>query len=85
MPALLCFAVLHLALVCVLGRVKNVHRPFATDRAFDDDRQLSPDGLRHRDKNAGVVEVLLVLWPALAFLVALLCTGALLEWESGEE
>ena len=78
MPALLCLAVLHFALVRVFCRVEDVHRPLAADRALDDDRQLSPYGLRHGDEDAGVVEVLLVLWPALAFLVALLRTRALL-------
>ena len=77
-PALFCLPVLHFALVGVLGRIKDVHWPFAADGALHNNWQVLPDCLRHRDEDAGVVEVLLVLWPAFAFLVALLRTGTLL-------
>lgn len=85
MSALFCFTVLHFALVCVLGRVKDVHGPLAADGALDDDGQVAPDGLWHGDEDAGVVEVLLVLWPAFAFLITLLRTGTLLQWQTGQE
>lgn len=37
MSALLCFAILHLALVGVLGGIKDVHRPLAADSALYND------------------------------------------------
>ena len=77
-PALFCLAVLHFALVGMLGWVEDVHRPLTADSTLDDDWQFPPYGLRHGDEDAGVVEVLLVFWPAFAFLVALLRTGTLL-------
>lgn len=55
MSTLFCFAVLHFALVGVLSRVEDVHGPLATDGALDNDRQVPPDGLWHRNENAGVV------------------------------
>jgi hypothetical protein len=69
----------------MLRRIKDIHRPLAANSALHNDRQVLPDCLRHRDEDAGVVQVFLVLWPADAFLVAFLRTGAFLEGKSGEE
>ena len=41
--------------------------------------------MRHRDENAGIVQVLLVCWPANTLLVALLCAWAFLERKTREE
>lgn len=84
-PTLLGFAALHFALVCVLSRIKYVHWPLAANGTLHDEGQVSPDRWRHRDEDARIVQVLFICWPANTLLVALLCTGALLERQSGEE
>jgi hypothetical protein len=83
--AFFCFARLHLALVGVLGGIKDVHRPLAADSALDNDWKVLPDCLRHRDENTGVVQVFFVCWPANTFLVAFLCAWAFLEGQAGKE
>jgi hypothetical protein len=85
MSALLSFAVLHLALVGVLGGIEDIHWPLAANSTLYNDRQVLPDRLRHRDEDAGVVQVLLVCGPANTFLVALLRAWTLLKGKSGEE
>lgn len=85
MSSLFRLAVLHFALVRVLRRVEDIHGPLATNGTLDDDREVSPDGLRHRDEDAGVVKVLLVLWPTDALLVAFLRARTLLERQAGKE
>lgn len=43
MSALLCLAILHLALVGMLGGIKDVHWPLTADGALYNDWQVSPD------------------------------------------
>jgi len=85
MSALFCLTALHLALVRVLGGVKDIHWPLAADRTLYDDGQILPDCLRHGNEDAGIVQVLLICRPTDTFLVALLRAWALLEGQSGEE
>ena len=85
MPSLLGLTILHLTLIRMLRRVKDIDRPLASNRPLDDDRQISPYGLWHGNEDTGIVKILLVLWPAGAFLVALLSSRALLQSEAGDE
>jgi hypothetical protein len=41
--AFLCLAVLHLTLVGVLRRIKDIHWPLAADGALDNDWEVPPD------------------------------------------
>jgi hypothetical protein len=85
MPALFRLAILHLTLIRMLGRIKDIHRPLATNSPLHKNRKISPNGLGHGDENASVVQVPFILGPADAFLVAFLRTWAFLERQSGEE
>lgn len=82
MPSLLRLPTLHFALIRMLRRIEDVHRPLAADSALDNDWQVAPNGLRHGNEDAGIVKVLLVLGPADTFLVALLCSRTFLQWKS---
>ena len=82
---LLSLPLLHLILIRMLRRIKHIQRPLAPHSPLHNHRQLTPDRRRHRDEDAGVVQVLLVLWPAGTFLVTLLGAGTLLEGEAGDE
>lgn len=85
LPSLLRFPLLHLALIRVLRWIEDVHRPLATNRSLDDDRQSAPYRLRHRNQDASIVKILLVLWPADALFVALLRSWTLLQRQTGKE
>lgn len=84
-PSLLRLAVLHLRLVCMFRRVKDVHWPLTADGTLDDDWQIPPDSLWHWDQDAGVVQVLLVCRPIVALLVTLLSARTFLERKTRKE
>ena len=84
-PPLLTRVAIRLPLIRMLRRIKHIHRPLAPYRPLHDRRQPLPHGLRHRDQDARLVQPLLVLGPAGAFLIAFLRTWAFLEWEARDE
>ncbi len=83
--SLLSLTVLHLVRIRMLCRIKDIDWELQPNRALHNDRQVPPYGRWHRDENAGVVQVLLILVPSDAFLIAFFGPGTLLEGQTRDE